>query len=93
MKIKERVRKAHRQSKVNSNSFDRKQYKKLRRDGKKELEVIRKTFYTNRIYRPLKRGNSKPFFKLLKADKKQKTRATGTEGRSKYSDWRSCPMR
>jgi len=40
MKINERVRKAHRRSKVNSNSFDREQYKKLRRDGKKELEVI-----------------------------------------------------
>ena len=39
-KIKERVRKAHRRSKVSSNSFDREQYKKLRRDGKKELEVI-----------------------------------------------------
>jgi len=69
MKIKERVRKAHRQSKVN---FDHEQYKKLRRDGKKELEVTRKTFYTNRIYCPLKRGNFRPFFKLLKADKNKR---------------------
>ena len=61
MKIKEKIRRAHRRSKLSSDSFDCEQYRELRRGGKKELEVIRKAFYTNRIYQPLKKGNPKPF--------------------------------
>ena len=72
MKIKEKIRRAHRKSKLSSDSFDCEQYRELRRGGKKELEVIRKAFYTNRIYQPLKKGNSKPFFKLLKANGNKK---------------------
>ena len=58
----------HRKCKLSSDSFDYQQYRKLRRGGEKDLEVIRKAFYTNRIYQQLQGENSKPFFKLLKTN-------------------------
>ena len=48
-KIKKKIERAHRKAKLTKDSFDHEHYKKLRREGKKELESIHKAFYINKI--------------------------------------------
>ena len=71
-KLQRQQRKAFNILKSAPNDFNVGKYKHQRRTSKKELENIRKAYLTNRIFHPLKRGNSKPFFKLLDADKSKK---------------------
>ncbi len=71
-KLRSKERKAYNKAKRTFNDFDAEVYRKTRRESKKELKTIRQLYYVNRIYQPLKKGNSKPFFKLLNLGKTKK---------------------
>ena len=73
LKLQNIQKQMYKRAKTTMAEFDKVKYKQRRREFKKELESIRKAYYTNRIYQPLKKGNSKPFFKLLGADKSKKS--------------------
>ena len=72
MKTRHKQRKAYHKNKSPSSDIGLNRYKQTRTSDRKELEVGQ-AYYTNRIYQPLKKGISKPFYKFLEADKNKRS--------------------
>ena len=53
-------------------SYGHKQYLECRRNTKKAIRKIKKDYVENRIYKPLKKGKSQPFYQHLKGHKNGK---------------------
>ena len=57
---------------MTGDNFYHEQYKKIRRESKKILRKSKKKYVENRICKPIREGNKKPFCKHLKGRKSLK---------------------
>ena len=65
-KLTTKHRKTYNLYKKTGDPFYLNKYRSERRESKKKIKIIRRQHLTNKICKPLEKGNSKPFFKYLR---------------------------